>query len=265
MMLYLTIGSQEGRFMDIHAEPRNERGTLTLAIDIGGSKLKAGLLDRDGALVAGPSRVETPPNPGPRVVVEALVGLATPLGHFDRISVGFPGVVRQGQVLTAPNLGTPEWRHFPLAAALTEKLGKPTRMLNDAEVQGLGVIMGNGLECVITLGTGMGFALFQDGRPAPHLELSQHPIHKGKTYDQFIGAAALRDVGRPQWNRRLRRVLASINTLVGFDVLHIGGGNAKLVDVELAPNVRIVGNEAGITGGVRLWDKTLDAVFGAGV
>ena len=121
-------------------------------------------------------------------MVDALVGLATPLGHFDRVSVGFPGVVRQGQVLTAPNLGTPAWRHFPLTSALTDKLGKPARMLNDAEVQGLGVISGKGLECVITLGTGMGFALFQDGRPAPHLELSQHPLHKGKTYDQFIGA-----------------------------------------------------------------------------
>ena len=247
--------------MDINAEPRNEGDSLTLAIDIGGSKLKAGLLDQAGKLVAGPNRVETPPNPLPQLVVDMLVKLATPLGRFDRISVGFPGVVRRGLVLTAPNLGTPEWRHFPLAASLTEKLGKPTRMLNDAEVQGLGVITGNGLECVITLGTGMGFALFLDGRPAPHLELSQHPAHKGKTYDQFIGAVALREVGRPRWNRRLRRVLANITTLVGFDTLHIGGGNAKQVDVQLAPNMRLVGNEAGITGGVRLWDRTLDQVF----
>jgi polyphosphate glucokinase len=250
--------------MDINADPPRERGPLTLAIDIGGTKLKAGLLDQNGTMVAGPNRLETPPNPIPKVVVDALVGLATSLGRFDRISVGFPGVVRQGQVLTAPNLGTPQWRHFPLAASLTDKLGKPTRMLNDAEVQGLGVISGKGLECVITLGTGMGFALFQDGRPAPHLELSQHPIHKGKTYDQFIGAAALKEVGRARWNRRLRRVLACITTLVGFDTLHIGGGNAKEVDVQLAPNMRLVGNEAGITGGMQLWNKTLDSVFAAG-
>jgi polyphosphate glucokinase len=247
--------------MDINSDPPRERSLLTLAIDIGGSHLKAGLLDQDGAMVAGPNRVNTPVTPAPQIVVDALVALATPLGHFDRISIGFPGVVRQGQVLTAPNLGTPAWSHFPLAASLTDKLGKPARMLNDAEVQGLGVIAGKGLECVITLGTGMGFGLFQDGRPAPHLELSQHVIHKGKTYDQFIGAAALKDIGKARWNRRLRRVLASINTLVGFDTLHIGGGNAKFLDVELASNMRIVGNEAGITGGVRLWDKNLDAVF----
>jgi polyphosphate glucokinase len=212
-------------------------------------------------MVAGPNRVETPPGPTPQVVVDTLVSLATPLGRFDRISVGFPGVVRQGQVLTAPNLGTPEWRHFPLAASLTDKLGKPTRILNDAEVQGLGVISGKGLECVITLGTGMGFALFQDGHPAPHLELSHHPIHKGKTYDQFIGVVAFREVGKARWNRRLRRALAAITTLVGFDTLLIGGGNAKHVDVPLAPNMRIVSNEAGITGGVRLWDQTLDRMF----
>jgi polyphosphate glucokinase len=250
--------------MDINADPSRERGPLTLAIDVGGTKLKVGLLDEHGRMVAGPNRVETPPNPIPQVVVDALVGLATPLGTFDRISVGFPGVVRQGQVLTAPNLGTPQWRHFPLAAALTDKFGKPTRLLNDAEVQGLGVIGGKGLECVITLGTGMGFALFQDGRPAPHLELSQHPIHKGKTYDQFIGAAALKEVGRPRWNRRLRRALTCITTLVGFDLLHIGGGNAKQVDIPLAPNMRLVGNEAGITGGIQLWNVTLDAVFAEG-
>jgi polyphosphate glucokinase len=249
--------------MDIDPGPKSKRGALTLAIDVGGTRLKAGLLNQRGEMVAGPNRVNTPEHPAPQVVVDALVDLATPLGDFDRISVGFPGVVRRGQVLTAPNLGTPEWRHFPLASSLTDKLGKPTRMLNDAEVQGLGVISGKGLECVITLGTGMGFALFQDGHPAPHLELSQHPIHKGKTYDQFIGAAAYKDVGRKRWNRRLRRVLANITTLVGFETLYIGGGDAKQVDLELPPNTHLVDNSAGITGGVRLWDKTLDSMFAA--
>jgi polyphosphate glucokinase len=247
--------------MDINPDPTGKRGKLTLAIDVGGTRLKAGLLDQSGSMVAGPNRVNTPPQPAPQVVVDALVNLAGPLGDFDRISVGFPGVVRHGQVLTAPNLGTPEWRHFPLAASLTDKLGKPARILNDAEVQGLGVISGEGLECILTLGTGMGFGLFQDGRPAPHLELSQHPIHKGKTYDHFIGVAALKEVGPKQWNRRLSRGLTNITTLVGFDTLYLGGGNAKHVDLELATNIRLVSNEAGITGGVRLWDKRLDPMF----
>jgi len=247
--------------MDISAEPPRKRGKLTLAIDVGGTRLKAALLNQAGEMVAGPNRVNTPPHPTPKVVLDALVALAGPLGDFDRISIGFPGVVRQGHVLTAPNLGTPDWRHFPLVAALTGKLGKPARMLNDAEVQGLGVISGKGLECVITLGTGMGFALFQDGHPAPHLELSHHPIHKGKTYDQFIGVVAYKEIGAKRWNRRLRRVLACIETLVGYDTLYIGGGNAKHVDLKLAENIRLVSNEAGITGGVKLWDTALDSEF----
>jgi len=250
--------------MDIDSDPSRHAGPLTLAIDVGGTRLKAGVLDMAGALVAGPNRVDTPAQPAPRIVVEVLVNLTNPLGHFDRISVGFPGVVRHGQVLTAPNLGTEEWRHFPLAAALTDKLGKPTRMLNDAEVQGLGVITGKGLECVITLGTGMGFSLFQDGHPAPHLELSQHPIRKGNTYDQYIGAAAYKECGRRRWNRRVRRALDCINTLVGFDTLYIGGGNAKQVTLDLPANIRLVSNEAGITGGVRLWDHRLDGMFANG-
>jgi polyphosphate glucokinase len=250
--------------MDINPDPARHKNPLTLAIDVGGTRLKVGLLNASGEMVAGPNRVNTPSHPVPLAVVDALAELATPLGRFDRISVGFPGVVRHGEVLTAPNLGTSDWRHFPLAAKLTDKLGKPTRILNDAEVQGLGVITRKGLECVITLGTGMGFSLFQDGHPAPHMELSQHPLHKGKTYDQFIGVVALKEIGRDRWNRRVQRALEAITTLVGYDTLYIGGGNAKHVELGLAGNIRLVSNDAGITGGVRLWDKMLDPVFAAG-
>ena len=71
----------------------------------------------------------------------------------------------------------------------------------------------------------------------------------------------MKEVGRGRWNRRLRRVLTNITTLVGYDTLYLGGGNAKEIDTTLAANIRIVGNEAGITGGVRLWDTALDTVF----
>jgi polyphosphate glucokinase len=251
--------------MDITADPYRLRAPLTLAIDIGGTRLKAGLLDADGQIVRGPNRTDTPVRATPRAVVDALLELAAPLAPFDRISIGFPGVVRHGHVKTAPNLGTAAWRDYPLADTLADTLGKPARMLNDAEVQGLGVISGSGVECVITLGTGMGFALFQDGQPAPHMELSHHPIHKGKTYDQFIGVVAYRAVGRKRWNKRVSRALEAITTLVGYDVLYIGGGNAKQLDQELPPNIRVVSNEAGITGGVRLWDRRLDGLFATAV
>lgn len=236
-------------------------GPLTLSIDIGGTRLKASVLAVTGRMIEEPDRVDTPHPAKPDAVVAALVELVKPLGAFDRISIGFPGVVRCGRVVTAPNLGAEDWHNYPLAEALQERLGKPARMLNDATVQGLGVISGRGLECVITLGTGMGFALFDRGYPAPHLELSQHPAHKGMIYDQWIGNAALHDVGPKRWNRRVRKAIEFIAILVNYDTLAIGGGNAKRIDFALPPGVRTVSNEAGITGGIRLWDPLLDPLF----
>ncbi len=175
--------------------------------------------------------------------------------------MGFPGVVRGGRTLTAPNLGTESWHDFPLASDLTERLGKPARVLNDASVQGLGEISGTGLECVITLGTGFGFALFQDGLLAPHLEVGQHPVAKGKTYDLYLGNAALHKVGRKKWNKRLQKAIGFIDTLVTYDTLLIGGGNAQVIDFDLPPNVRVVPNAAGITGGVKLWSSRMELAF----
>ncbi len=235
----------------------NGKGPLTLAIDVGGTHLKGGVLDAAGTFVAGPVRTDTPHPAPPDSVVPLLKELLAPLGKFDRISIGFPGVVRNGRVLTAPNLGTAAWRDFPLAETLSREFGAPARLANDATVQGLGVITGKGVECVITLGTGMGFALFEDGRPAPHLELSQHPVRGRKTYDRYIGNAALQTVGKKQWNRRLRKALGFISTLTNCDMLYIGGGNSRLVEGALPENVRIVSNQAGISGGVRLWDAKL--------
>ncbi len=236
-------------------------GPVTLAIDIGGSNLKAGLLDNDGAIVG--KRVKVPtmhPSP-PKLVVPALVELVGQLGPFDRVSVGFPGLIKRGVVRTAPNLGTKDWAGFDLAGALRKQLGKPVRMLNDATVQGLGVISGQGLECVITLGTGFGFALYHDGRLTPQLEMSQHVVRKDLTYDEYLGVAALHKVGRKRWERRVERMLAQLRAVVNFDTLYIGGGDAQEIKLKLPDDVRIVSNDAGITGGVRLWDSRLDDAF----
>ncbi|MGH7117589.1 MAG: ROK family protein [Acetobacteraceae bacterium] len=238
------------------------RGKLTLAIDIGGSHLKAGIVDERAALVGKPARVVTPSGAAAEEIVATLVSLVRPLGHFDRVSVGFPGVVRKGRVLTAPNLGSDPWHGFSLGRTLEQALGRPVRVLNDASVQGLGAIEGTGIELVLTLGTGMGFALFTNGRLAPHLEMSQHPAWKKKTYDQYIGDAALRKIGHRRWNRRVGRAIDVLGRVTGCDLLYIGGGNARHLAGNLPRNVRIVSNRAGITGGVRLWDPRHDAMFG---
>jgi polyphosphate glucokinase len=234
---------------------------LTVAIDVGGSHLKAAVLDASGKISTGPLRVKTPKPATPDAVVGALVDLSQRLGQFDRVSIGFPGVVHADFVLTAPNLGTEEWRGFGLGAVMAKHLGKPVRMLNDASIQGLGVITGRGLECVLTLGTGMGFALFRDGEIAPHLELSQHPIRKHKTYDEYVGEAALETVGRRRWNKRVHKIISFLETVITYDMLYIGGGNARLIDPRLPANVKTVSNMAGITGGVRLWDERMGHAF----
>jgi polyphosphate glucokinase len=233
----------------------------TLAIDIGGTHIKASVLDRNGAEMMKRVQVNTPHPAPPPAVLSLLEQMIRSLPAFDRISVGFPGVVKRGRVVTAPNLGTSYWRDFPLAARLEQRWQKPARLLNDAEVQGFGVITGKGLECVLTLGTGFGSAVYRDGELMPHLELGQHPIWKSRTYDKYLGAAAFRKKGRARWNRRVKRMLGIVRTLLNFDHLYLGGGNAPKIDFELPADVTIVSNEAGITGGIRLWDHRFDRFF----
>jgi polyphosphate glucokinase len=227
--------------------------TRTLAIDVGGSGLKASVLDDSGRLLTDRVRMDTPVGSPPREIVEALAGLVAPLGSYDRVSVGFPGVVRDGRVLTAPNLEHKSWKGFDLAGALAKALGKPVRVGNDADVQGLAVVAGKGVEVVITLGTGFGTGLYLDGRPAPHLELSHHPFRKGETYDEQLGNAARKRVGNRRWNRRVRKAIRNLRALTSFDHLYIGGGNARKIDFELDPDVTVVSNDAGIKGGIALW------------
>lgn len=238
-------------------------GPFTLAIDIGGTGLKAAVLDAEGHMLEKRVRVHTPDDATPKAVLEALVHLVEPLPAFDRISIGFPGVVRRGTVLTAPNLGTKKWKDFPLQDALSERFGKPARLENDAEVAGLGVIEGKGLEVVITLGTGCGTSIFSDGRMTPHLELAHHPIHKSLTYDEYVGDAALKEIGRKKWNRRVLKVIVVLRTLLNYDKLHIGGGNARLIEFKLPKRVDLVSNDEGIIGGVKLWDDRIWNASGA--
>jgi len=241
---------------------RNERAVIrTLAFDIGGTHIKASVLDDAGDFLADPIHTPTPRPAVPQAVMKVIHEQARSLAPFVRVSAGFPGAVQQGRVLTAPNLGSAAWHGFDLARALTVQLGKPARVLNDADVQGLGTIDGMGFECVLTLGTGIGSAFFLDGRLLPHLELGQHPLHGGKTYDGYLGVRALKAKGVKAWNRRLRRTIDIVRTFTNFDILHLGGGNARLIDFDLPAGVRIGSNRAGIVGGVKLWDARLRDIF----
>ena len=233
---------------------RSASALRVLGIDIGGSYLKAAVLDAHGRMLTDKLKVKTPEPCPPKVMVRSLVRLVKALPSYNHIAIGFPGVVRDGRVLTAPHWGTKPWANFELAKTLSQRLGgAPTRLINDAEMQGLAVIRGKGLELVLTLGTGAGTALFRDGEIMPHLELAQHPIHKSASYNEYVGDAALKKIGRKQWNKRVARTIEILHSLLNYDHLFIGGGNAARITIRLPDNVSVVSNDAGVEGGAALW------------
>ena len=240
----------------------------TLAIDVGGTGLKASVLDASGAMTAKRVRVPTPYPCSPDALVQELDQLVKPLPAFDRVSVGFPGVIRDGMVLSAPEfvrvggLGTrvdPQlveaWSDYDLARALSRIFKRPVKVANDADLQGAAVVKGDGLELVITLGTGVGTALYQNGRLAPHLELAHHPFRKGQTYNEQLGEAARERVSQAKWNARVKLAVKTLDQLLFFDHVYIGGGNSKHVTVDLGAKASRVDNAAGILGGVKLWGR----------
>jgi polyphosphate glucokinase len=225
------------------------------------------VLDAAGALVADRVRVDTTYPCPPATLVDDLAALVAPLPGADRVAAGFPGMVRNGKVLSAPHFVTKKgpgtdvdpalvglWASFDLADALTQKLGKPTRVANDADVQGAAVVQGKGLELVVTLGTGVGTAFFYQGQLMPHLELAHHPLHKGETYNEQLGEPARKQVGTTRWNRRVRRAVEVLRALCFFDHCYVGGGNARRIEGSIAPDVTIVDNTAGLLGGIKLWE-----------
>jgi polyphosphate glucokinase len=224
----------------------------TLCIDIGGTGLKALIVDAKGKALTERVRVETPRPATPKAVIDALVLLVKDVGKYDRVSVGFPGVVIEGVVRTAPNLDG-NWSAVRLADSLAKKLKKPVRAINDAGVQGYGVIEGMGVEMVITLGTGMGCALYMDGRYVPNLELAHHPFRGHRTYEEYVGVRALEKVGKKDWNKRVAKVLAQIDPIWNPRRIYLGGGNAKHLKLKLPRHVKVTSNVAGLLGGIALW------------
>jgi polyphosphate glucokinase len=256
-----TSGPESG---EARAEPRHP---FTLAVDIGGTGLKASVLDAGGAMVADRVKVPTTYPIPPDKLVSALTKLVAPLPAAERASVGFPGMVRDGVVLSAPHFSTKSgpgsdvdpdlarsWSGFDLASALSAAFGLPTKVANDADIQGAAVVSGKGLELAITLGTGFGSGLFYRGQLMPHLEIAHQPFRKGETYNQQLGEAARKEIGEERWNKRVGKAIVNMRALVFFDHLYIGGGNSRRVNRDLLDSdVTIVDNTAGILGGIKLW------------
>jgi polyphosphate glucokinase len=232
-------------------KPRALKSVTTLAVDVGGTGIKAAALDEKGKMITERQKIKTPRNATPKKVIAIIAELAKMAGAFDRASVGFPGVIKNGVVYTAPNLGK-GWNNFPLETALKKKLKRPVRIANDADVQGLGCVTGHGDELVITLGTGFGSVLFVDGHRI-HLELGHHPFRNGKTYEDELGNRAFVKKGKKKWNKHLREAIAEMAKTFNYDRLYLGGGNAATINFKLPSNVKVVSNTEGLLGGIKLW------------
>jgi polyphosphate glucokinase len=225
---------------------------ITLAVDIGGTGIKALLLDPRGKPISSREREDTPQPATPEAMLGVMDTIVKRLGKFDRVSVGFPGVVKHGATLTAHNLDQ-NWVGFDLRTVLKRRWRKPVRVANDSAVQGFAAIRGKGVELVITLGTGFGSSLFAEGRLVPGLELAHHPWRKNKTYEDYLGKRGLEKHGRKRWNKLVERAIGQLEALFNFDHLFIGGGNATKIDFALPKHVTRVPNEDGLLGGVALW------------
>ena len=196
--------------------------------------------------------------------------IAGKLPKASRATIGMPGMIRNGVIVAIPhyvNVSGPrtrldaelkeQWYGFDMQSALTQELGIPTKVMNDAEVHGAGVISGSGYEVVITLGTGLGFAVFFGGKITPHFEMSHATTRRNTTFDDWIGDHQRRLIGDTFWSRRIRLMVDELRPVFVWDRLYIGGGNAHNIlqrDIQkMGDDVVIVPNTAGVAGGVRAW------------
>lgn len=211
-----------------------------LVVDVGGTHVKVIVTGRRT-----PVKLASGPDLKPRAMVRAIKK-ATGDWKYDAVSLGYPGAVLQGKPLSEPrNLGG-GWVGFNFAKAF----GRPVKVINDAAMQALGSYKG-GRMLFLGLGTGLGSALIIDGILQP-MELAHLPYKKGRTYEQYVGKAGLKRLGKKKWRRRVRDVIERLTTALEVEDVVLGGGNAKLLK-KLPKGVRLGSNANAFVGGYRLW------------
>jgi polyphosphate glucokinase len=212
-----------------------------LVIDVGGTHVKVKVQDSDEV-----RKCPSGPDLTPQQMLDLVRG-ATAGWDYDRVSIGYPGPVVHGRILLDPvNLG-PGWLGFDFAAAL----GKPVQLVNDAAMQAVGSYEG-GRMLFLGLGTGLGSAMIYDKVLAP-MELGHLPYKKSKTFEEYVGQAGFKRLGRHKWQEHVFDVVARLKHALIADYVVLGGGNAKKLD-ELPPDCRLGDNSNAFVGGVRLWE-----------
>ena len=212
-----------------------------LVIDIGGTNIKL--------LASGqrsPVKVPSGPKLTPRQMVDEVLE-ATEGWNFDAVSIGYPGPVSRNKPKQEPvNLGK-GWTRFNYERAF----GCPVRMINDAAMQALGSYAGRTM-LFLGLGTGLGNTLVTDGVVVP-LELAHLPYTNGKSYEDVVGEAGLKRLGKRKWRRHVDKVVELLSAATNADYTVIGGGNVRFLE-ELPPNARRGNNAHAFRGGFRLWE-----------
>ena len=223
------------------ASPTEIQMKKVLVIDIGGTTVKF--------LATGHNMARQFPS-GPKLTPVQMVTEVQRLAadwSYDAITIGFPGVVKEGCIIREPqNLG-PGWVGFDFRAAFD----RPVKMISDAAMQALGDYKG-GLLLFIGLGTGLGSALIADGVVVP-LELA-HLSYKRGTYEDYLGLRGLKRLGKQRWRKHVadtaKRLIAAVNP----DDVVVGGGGSRQLD-KPPPNCRLGDNTHAFRGGIRLWEN----------
>jgi polyphosphate glucokinase len=215
---------------------------IILVIDVGGTHLKIGTTG-SRKLIKVPSGQTMTAAQMAATVRKAVVGI-----KYDAVSIGYPGPVVNNQPTLEPhNLGQ-GWVKFDYKNAF----GRPVKIINDAAMQALGDHLG-GHTLFLGLGTGLGSALVIDGKVLP-LELAHLPYKKGGSYEEFLGTAGLKRVGKKKWRRYVNDVVSRLKNALLADTVVLGGGNVRLVE-KFPPGVRPGKNANAIRGGYRLWNQ----------
>ncbi|HEY4305103.1 MAG TPA: ROK family protein [Gemmatimonadaceae bacterium] len=213
----------------------------TLVIDVGGTNVKL--------LATGkrtPIKIESGTEMTPQRMVEQTKE-ATAHWDYDRISIGFPGPVRNDQPLHEPwNLGK-GWVGFNFKRAF----GKPVRLINDAAMQALGSYSG-GRMLFLGLGTGLGSTMIYEGTLIP-LELAHLPYEHGESYEAWVGNAGYDDLGKRRWRKHVLDIVDLFMAALQVDYVVLGGGNARHMK-DLPKYVRLGSNAHAFKGGFRMWD-----------
>src|SRR5215204_5640523 len=245
------------------AEPR-----ISIGVDVGGSGIKTAVVDAaDGRFVSERLRVPTP-SPSTPDAVSASIGRlvkrlvsGTGIGPDVPIGLGLPGVVLDGVLKTAANID-PAWVGFPIAQRLGRSLKRPVTVVNDADAAGtaemrFGIGTGKpGVVVLLTLGTGVGSAVFVDGKLVPNTEFGQMEIRGRPAERRSASAAKVRKgLGWKAWALDLDEHLERIEDLMWPTLFILGGGISKNADKfipRLQRRTPIVAaslrNDAGIIG-----------------